>query len=291
MPPPPVFKLPPPPSKPSARPAKTFSVGEWTGNGEGRKVMLYAGNGMGKTTLASMAPNPVFIGLDDGGRQTRNPKTGEPLKAVQGIETWEDLRDAVHQASLFPAGSTLVLDTITRAESLAVAFMLRTIKVDGHYPDNLEGYGWGKGYTNLVEIMRLLLGDFDPLVRRGVNILLLAQQGQATVSNLEGADYIQDGPLLASQPKTGANVRAEVNSWVDDILRIGYPEVSVAKASKESRKGKASGTTTRQVYTEPEIWFVAKNRMNGTLPPVVSFAAREDDSLWQFLFPAAVENT
>jgi hypothetical protein len=59
------------------------------------------------------------------------------------------------------------------------------------------------------------------------------------------------------------------------------------KANAQANKGKASGSTERQVFTEPAVYFVAKNRMNGTLPPVVSFSARDDDAIWQFVFHGA----
>lgn len=240
---------------------------------------------MGKTTLAAMAPNPIFIGLDDGGRETRNPKTGESLFAIGGIETFQDLRDALHQTNLFAKGSTLVLDTVTKAEELLKAHTMATIKKDnGQTAANMEDYGYGKGYDHLTDVSRLLLADLDPLIRRGVNVLFLAQQGQATVANLEGTDYAQDGPALTNQPKARMNVRSEVCSWCDNIFRIGYPAVDVLKANKDAKKGKASGTTDRVIYTEPEVYFLAKNRSNGTLPAQVAFSSRDDDSIWQFIF-------
>lgn len=276
---------PPPAAK---RPAKTFKVEAWTGNGEGEKVLVYGPNGMGKTTLASMAPEPVFIGFDDGGRKIKHPKTGADLNAIKGVETFEDLRDALHQYSLFTKGGTMVLDTITLAEAKAVAYMLANVKSEsGKVATNIEDYGYGKGFNYLLDPMRLLMTDMDDLVRRGVNILLLAQQGTAKVVNKTGMDYLQDGPTLESRPASGNNVRGEICGWVDNIFRIGYPDVSVVATAKNATKGKAHGETTRQIYTEPEVHFVAKNRMNGVLPAVVSYETRADDSIWQFLFHGA----
>lgn len=269
----------------SARPAKTFSVAEWGGDGEGKKTLLYGPNGQGKTTLAAMSPNAIFIGLDDGGRETRHPKTGAKLRAIQGIDSFLDLRDVLHQYDLFPAGSTLVLDTVTKAEELMKQFVLATIKKEsGQVATSLEDYGYGKGYSHLTDAARLIIGDLDPLVRRGVHIILLAQQAQATVSNLEGIDYSQDGPSLTGQPKAGMNVRSEFCSWADNIFRLGYADPSVKTANAKATKGKASGTTERFVFTEPQIHFIAKNRMNGTLPAVMPFATRDDDSIWRAVF-------
>jgi len=243
---------------------------------------------MGKTTLAAMAPNPVFIGVDDGGRMIRNPKTGAPVNAVEGVETFQDIRDALRQTDLFPPGSTCVLDTITKVESLAEQYTFDHVKVDGKTVDSLEAYGWGKGYRFLMETMRLLLADLDPHVRRGVNVILLAQQWQATVANLEGADYLMDTPKLHLDKK-GVGVCAEVCEWSDHILRIGHPAVKVTKSDAKATKGKVMGTTDRVIYTQKELHFVAKSRpIDGyNIPALVSFENQQDDSLWQYIFHGA----
>lgn len=280
---------PPAPSAAPARPTKTFSVQAWAGAGEGEKILIYGPNGKGKTTLASMAPNPIFVGFDDGARKIRNPKTGQPLNAVLGIETFEDFRDALHQPSLFPRGSSLVVDTITLAENKAIEYVIRTVRTEGgKLAQNIEDYGWGKGYVYLLDPMLLLLADMDALVRRGVNVLLLAQQGLGTTANAAGLDYLQDGPVLCSKPAKDQNVRGTVIGWCDHVFRIGHADPTVEKLNKAATKGKVTGALgERQIFTEPEAWYVAKNRMNGTLPPIVSFGSRDDDSIWQFLFQGA----
>lgn len=240
---------------------------------------------MGKTTLAAMAPSPVFLGFDDGGRETLHPKTGEKLRHIPGVESFQDLRDVLHSPNLISAGSTIVLDTITDAEERLKQHMLLTVKKEsGQYASSIEDYGYGKGFNHLTDTARILTADLDGPIRRGVHVILLAQQAQATVANLEGLDYSKDGPSLTSQPKGNSNVRSVICSWVSNIFRIGYPSVEVAKANKEAKKGKASGTTDRVVYTEPEVYFEAKNRCNGRLPAMVSFATRDDDSIWRMVF-------
>lgn len=246
-------------------------------------MLLYAKSGMGKTTLSTMVPDPIFIGVDDGGRRIRNPKTGGAVKAVEGVTSFADIRAVLSQTELFPSGSTIVLDTITKAEALAEQYVFATVKTErGERVDNIEGYGYGKGYKHLLDAIRLLLSDFEPLVRKGVNVVLIAQEGQATVANLAGSDYAQDGPKLSNAKNF--SVRTEVCEWVDHVFRIGHPDVQVVKENKNATKGKIMGTTARAVYTEPEVYFVAKNRMNGALPPIVSFDEPKDDTIWQFVF-------
>lgn len=285
-----------PPKMPSTKPApasahkpKVFSVAPWTDEGQGEKIIIYAPHGNGKTTLASMAPNPIFIGVDDGGRKIRNPKTGQPVNAIPGVETFRDIRDAVGQHDLFPVGSTLVLDTITKTEVLGEHYTFETVKTEGgKTATGIEDYGFGKGYRYLTETMRLLLTDLDALVRKGVNVILLAQQGQATVANLAGTDYLEDGPKLYNS-KNGTGVRSEYCEWADHIFRIGHADVSVTKANAKATKGKVSGSTDRVIFTVKELHFVAKSRpIDGyNLPAVISFENQKDDSLWQYVFEGA----
>lgn len=288
LPPPPVAKVAAP--KPGTSPKKTFTIKEWTDEGQGTKICIYGPEGMGKTTLASMAPRPVFIGLDDGGRKIRNPKTGKPVQVVAGLDSFADLRDVSRFPDLIRSGQTVVIDTITKAQALAEEYTFATVMgPQNTRAKSLEDYGYGKGYRFLMESMRLLLSDLDGLVRRGVNILLLAQQGQGTVSNLEGTDYLIDCPKLHNM-KSGEGVRAEVCEWCDHVFRIGHPDLSVFKANKDAQKGKASGSTERIIYTKKEVYFAAKSRpVNGqSLPDTITFSEPGDDSLWQFLFPTGV---
>lgn len=247
--------------------------------------MLYGPSGIGKTSLAANAPSPIFIGVDDGGRKITGAD-GKPVNAVAGIETFQDIRDALHQLDLFPKGTTLILDTVTRAEAMGENHVFETVKLgQNQVATSIEDYGYGKGYRFLTEAMRCLLTDLDPLILRGVSVVLLAQQGQATVANLEGVDYLQDGPKLYRN-KNGTGVGGEYVEWCDHVFRIGFQAPNVALADPKAKKGKASGSMDRVIYTSPELHYVAKSRpvKGQTLPPVISFENSTDASLWTFLF-------
>jgi hypothetical protein len=271
-----------PPTK--TRPVKTFSLTPWTGKGQGEKIILYGGSGTGKTTLCSMLPNAVFIGLDDGGRKIRNPKTGEPITCVDGVETFYDLRDALAQDDLWRAGTSCVIDTLTVVENLAEQWMFDTIPHQDHGTrvSNIEGYGYGKGYTHLFETIRLLLQDLDRLIRKGVHVCLVCQNMAIKRANPEGADYLYDGPKLCHPNSEKTSVRLHVCEWADHVLRIGHTGVNlIGKAT--DRVQKAKGTLDRAIYAAPEPHFFAKSRT--LTEPVISFESPADDSVWQFVFP------
>ncbi len=283
-------KAPPKPVPESARKAKTFEVREWTGQGEGEKIVIYGPSGVGKTTLVSLLQKYVhphrviMIGLDDGGRKIRNPKTGDVLMHVPDVDDFQDVRDVL-QCELFKTGDCVVIDTVTKLELVAEEFVLRTIKTEkSNVAANLEAYGYGKGYKHLLDTMRLVLADLDSLVRRGVHVVLLAQEAAARIANAEGLDYLQDGPKLWHSNQYSN--RLEICEWSDHVFRIGYygaivvPETTIGKTPP--RKGKIAGETQRAIYTANALHFFAKSRT--LTDPVVSFEEPSDDTIWNILF-------
>jgi hypothetical protein len=298
---PPPKKLPPKmPAAPAApvHHAKTFKVEAWDGAGEGQKIILYAASGKGKTTLASMAPAPVFIGLDDGGRMVRNPITGEPIRRVPGIATFQDVRDALHQTGLFADARTIVIDTGTILELLAIQHVLDTIPHEkGGKVSHLDDYGYGKGYNHLFDTMRLIFQDLDGQVRQGKNVVVLCQQCPIVIANTAGANYLQDGPKLYSpgpDSKQSFTVRGFACEWADHVFKIDYSDQRVVGARTETDRGgkikehagKITGSTVRAIYTMPtDPSFFAKTRT--LVDPVFPFESPKDDTIWQYVFPEA----
>ncbi len=267
------------PPRPGAS-AKTFTIENWDGSKTGEKIIGYGETGRGKTTLASMAPKPVFIGLDNGGRKLTHPKTGELLRYIPGIETFEDVRAALN-ACLTLDCQTVVIDTGTILESLAEAYVLRTINGPRDSKcSNLEGFGYGKGYKHLYDAMRLPLLDCDKLIEIGKNVIVVCQSVNNKIANPAGDDFLRDEPRLYHSRLY--SVLLLWCEWADHIFRIDYQGTWVKKANKDATFGKATGDVTRVVQAKEEIHFRAKSR---TLDdPVISFSTKDDDSLWVLLF-------
>ena len=269
-----------PPAK-KARVKKTFIAEDWTGTGQGEKILLYADSGMGKTTLASMLPSPRFIGLDDGGRKIKHPVTGADLKHVPGIETFMDVRDALTQPDLFKDDETVVIDTATIMQDFAEHHILETIKTDGkdkHYVDRLVDYGWGHGFRHVYDTMHLILPDLDPLVRQGKNIVLICQLQQTSISNPGGEDFLKDVPKLQNQyGKVCPSVWGLYSEWCDHVFKIEYEGIA-------AKDDKAASSGNRVVRIHPEIHFVAKSRTIPISVPTIYFSDPTDDSVWRYLF-------
>ena len=259
-------------------PAKQFSVAPWTGSGSGEKIILYGPSGQGKTTLASTAPGPVFIGVDDGGRKIVNPKTSQPILHVPGIETFADVRAAL-DSSVFDDYRSIVIDTITVVQDMTMPHMLAHIPHEkGHKVSRFEDYGYGKGYGHMYELMHGLLASMDRHINAGRNVILLAQFRGSMRGNEGGEDYMVAGPALYPGGKKGQyNIQSMYCEWADHIFRIDWENAIV-------KDGKVAPVSSRVIRVHRDATFEAKSRTLGADCAAVTFTDPKDDSIWQLLF-------
>ena len=275
--------------RPEAKTTKTFKTATWDPSKKGKRVVLYADSGMGKTTLEALLPNPKFVNFNGGSDQIFHPVTGKPLNYIPGVETFDDVRALCRQPDLFKPGDSFVLDTATEFEGGPILdWMLENVpheKGPSIPIKRVEDYGFGKGFRHLYDTARLPLADYDFLIERGVNVVLSCPMQQVETSNSGGGDFLCDVPKLQkAHGKSTPAVWALYNEWADHILKIDYDDVNVGE-------GKASGTAERVVRVHGLPHFKAKSRSIPHLFPVVSFSEPSDDSIWRFLFNEAWRET
>lgn len=266
---------PPPPRRGAPPPAPT--AGPSAGNGGAfsvrsgkiagaQRVVLYGPGGIGKSSLARLAPNAVFLDIEEGTRNLDAPR-------VEGVDSWGSLR-ACLQSSALDSYGTIVLDSATRAEEWAIAHTLATVQNEkGDRVKSVEGYGFGKGYQHVYETFLLLLQDIDAQVRNGRSVILIAHDCTASVPNPTGEDFIRFEPHLQA-PKSGkASIRERVFQWADHVLFLGY-DVAV-------KEGKGRGAGTRTIYPAEMPTHRAKSR---TLADPVVYGGADDGAIWTSIF-------
>jgi len=249
---------------------------------QGHRVGLFGPGGIGKTTLAATAPGPVgFIDLDDSLPILR-PSLGElDIRRVSGIAGWQDIRDALHSDG-WDDVRTIVLDSATKAEELALEWTLRNVRheKEGVVVRRIEDYGFGKGYQHLYETFLTLLSDLDQHVRASRNVVLICHDCTATVPNPKGEDYIRWEPRLQNPSSGKASIRLRVREWLDHLLYVGY-DVECAK----HHNGKAQGHGSRTIYPTEMPWCMAKSRTLADPVELVQF----DTTLWNKLLADQAE--
>jgi hypothetical protein len=245
-----------PPAVPMVQVRKAVQFGEVAAS-SGHRVLLYGPGGIGKTTLASQLPGPVaFIDLDESLPRLRSQleESGRManIMPVTGIHNWQTLRDVI-QADGWEKVRSIVIDTGTRAEELAVAHTLETVLVDGKRVTSVEGYGYGKGYGFVFDTFLPLLADLDRHARAGRNVVFVCHDCTSTVPNPAGEDWLRYEPRLQSPNSGKASIRLRVREWADHVLFVGY-DVSVGK------DGKGRGAGTRTLYSAEVPHCMAKSR-------------------------------
>lgn len=261
LPPPPTRAATPPPQAQTSGTAREFAIVSGKISGA-QRIVEFGPGGVGKTSLATLVPNPVCIDLENGTREFDVPR-------VDGVESFADLR-AVLQSSALDGFKTVIIDTMTRAEEYAVAHVLATVQNDrGNLVKNIEAYGFGKGLQHVYDAMLLLLADCDLQVRRGRNVILICHECVNEVPNPMGENYIRYEPHL-QDPKSGkSSVRRRVFQWADHVLFVGYDVVS--------EDGKGRGAATRTIWTYELPTHMAKSR---TVRQILPFKNAQDGTIW-----------
>jgi hypothetical protein len=246
-------------------------------DGTGHRIVLYGPGGIGKTTLAATAPGPVaFFDLDDSLPRLRASFAESGLKLdvhpVEGASAWQDIRDALH-APGWDEIRTIVIDSATRAEELAVAHTIATVPHEKReiVIRRIEDYGFGKGYSHVFDTFLTLLGDLDQHTRTGRHVILICHDCTNTVPNPSGDDWLRYEPRLQCPSSGKAAIRLRAREWADHVLFLGY-DVDV-------RDGKGTGSGTRTIYPCELPHCMAKSRTIADPLPLTKF----DTSLWTHL--------
>jgi hypothetical protein len=234
-----------------------------------QRVVIYGPGGIGKSTLAALAPNPIILDVERSTMELDAPRIGN-------IETWAHLRSLLQGHDL-DGYQTVVIDTATKAEELAVAHTLATVPHEkGTRVTNLEGYGFGKGQSHVYDTFLHLLVDLDAQIRAGRNVILVAHECKDNVPNPAGDDWIRYEPNLQS-PKSGkASIRNRVVQWADHVLFIGYDVLA--------KDGKAVGGETRTIWPVERPDHIAKSRR---FSEPMQYRDATDAAVWDFVFGGA----
>lgn len=242
--------------------------------GAGHRVALFGPGGIGKTSIALAAPGPVaVIDLDESLGILTPQLPGDVRENVRMIpvDDYAGIRSALH-APGWDEIQTIVIDSMTRAEELASAWVLKNVPHEkGNRVTRIEDYGFGKGYSHIFDAMLALIGDLDTHVRAGRNVVLVCHDCTTSVPNPSGEDYLRYEPRLQSPPSGKNSVRHRVTEWSDHLFFIGY--------DIEASDGKATGSGTRTIYPVAMPFCTAKSR---TLCEVIPYE-RDSATLWDSL--------
>ncbi len=211
--------------------------------GRPQRVVIYAPEGLGKTTLASQFPSPLFFDFE-GGTHHLDVRRVEPSSLAEVESALAEIAKASPEAAGF---RTVVIDTIDWLESLAIEAVCAEHKQSG-----IEGFGYGKGYVFLAERMTRLLAQLDAVKNAGFHVVLLAH---SEIRKFEQPDAA--GAYDRYQLKLEKKSEPLVKEWADALL---FGNWKTRLAEKGEQKYKAVGGKDRVLFCNRSAAYDAKNR-------------------------------
>lgn len=206
-----------------------------------KKVAIYGPEGVGKSSLASQFPQPVFLDVEGSTTELSVDRLPKP-------ESWEMLNQQVDWAKNDGRFKTIIIDTADWAERLCTTSICAKANKTG-----IEDFGYGKGYVYLEEEFGKFLNKLTDVVEAGLHVVLVAH---SQIVKFEQPDEM--GSYDRYQLKLSKKVAPLVKEWADLLLFINYKTFSVA-ADENGKKHKAQGGR-RMIFTTHHPAWDAKNR-------------------------------
>lgn len=216
-----------------------------------QKIVIYGVEGIGKSTLASQFPEPLFIDTEGSTKHLDVARTSAP-------KSWAELLQMIDAVRGERPCQTLVIDTIDWAERLAAEQVIS--EAGNPKVKSIEDFGYGAGYTKLVETFAKLLDRLSDVAEAGINVVVVAHADIRKFEQPDEAASYDRWELKLSKSGT-KKVAPLVKEWADAVLFLNYKTVvETVSAGMGTAKGKARGGQVRAMYAQHHACWDAKNR-------------------------------
>jgi len=208
------------------------------------RIMLYGVEGIGKSTFAAGAPDPIFILTEDG----LGSLDVEHFPIAQSLDNVMDAIGALY-AEEHPY-KTVVLDSLDWLEAIIHREMEE--KYDA------KDLAYGKGAMIAAQKWREVLDGMNALRNdKKMIVILLAH------NTIKRFDSPEVEPFDRYQPKLQERSSAVVREWADAVMFANYKTI-VKKDDVGFNKTVARGISSgeRMLFTTERPAYMAKNRYN-----------------------------
>lgn len=202
-------------------------------------LVIYGPEGIGKSTLASKFPDPLFIDTEGSTKRLDVARTDRP-------KSWPILLQYINEIKDKHLCKTLVIDSGDWAERLCLENVCNTHNVTG-----IEDLNYGKGYVFAKESFAKMLDLLTEVMNSGINVIITCH---AYLRKFEEPDEM--GSYDRYELKLSKQIALLVKEWTDNLLFLNYKTIIVT--TKDNKKRGKGGQ--RVIYTTHRPAWDAKNR-------------------------------
>lgn len=206
-------------------------------------ILLHGEPGIGKSTFAAAAPNPIFLCSEEGG--------DEIGVARIALKSYSEFKDAINELSTAEHNyQSIVIDTVDHLEKLIFDEVCADQK-----KKSIEDIGYAKGYIYALDYWSELITQLEAVRNnKKMNIILLAH----TMIKAHNDPQL-DAPYDTYQIKLHHKASEFLRDRVSAVLFATY---KTYLHEKKDSKAKAYSDGSRVMFTEKRPAFVAKNRFS-----------------------------
>lgn len=205
-----------------------------------QKIVIYGPEGIGKSTMASKFPNPLFCDVEGGTKRLNVRRLDRPTSMEMVIKQIDYVKQNPKVCKTF------VVDTADWLEKLCSQSVCATAQKKG-----IEDFGYGKGYVYQAEAFGKILNLLEDLIELNINVVVLAH---AMMRKFEQPDEM--GAYDRWELKLDKRTAPMLKEWADAVFFVNY-KTYVEKT--DNNKYKATGGQ-RVMYTEHNPCWDGKNR-------------------------------
>ena len=209
------------------------------------RIVLYGGQGIGKSTFASQLPSPIFLLTETG---VDNIDTNK----LPMCKTWNDilyqLTQIEHEEHKF---KSLVIDTVSGIEKI----IEKKVCEENKNATSVASIPFGKGYGETTAYFNQFLEMLENIRQtKKMIIVLVGHEKLEPVKTPDTAEYDRYNIDLDKR------VVPDLNRWADAIFFVRHKVFTKEVSDNFGKKVHQAVTSGRVLLTEETAAYVAKNR-------------------------------
>ena len=207
-------------------------------------VLIYGGEGRGKTTLACKFPKPVAMLLE------RGLPRGVSVDAIDGLASYNDVLEALRALYQDPQGyQTLIIDTLDSLEPM----LLDAVCAKNGWK-NIESPSYGKGFVIADQEWQRFIRAVSALRDKGMTVVMVAHSTIERFDDPRAPSYTAYWPKLHKRARHLILDACDVVGFLAEDLRVATDDSGFRERTR------ATSSNQRFLFVEGCPAFVAKNR-------------------------------